>query len=78
MSQYIYPVTICDFEHSIENAPSINCSYGDMSILLDFMFWMSPIVLDDYGCCLDANRLRDELDECQFYKNDVIASMSVH
>lgn len=75
MSQYIYPVVKCDLDRAIEDAPAIDCSYGDMSTLLNFMFWMSPIVLDDHGCCLDANRLREELDECQFHKDDVIESI---
>ena len=72
MSQYIAPVIKDNLECEIKGAPSIDCSYGDMLTLIDFMHWMSSIVLDERGCCMDNTRLQYELDDCLFYKNDVI------
>lgn len=72
MSQFITPVIKDNMEREIKGAPNIDCSYSDMLTLLDFMHWMSSIVLDERGCCMDSKQLQYELDDCLSYKKDVI------
>lgn len=75
MSQFITPVDKDDLEHEIVGAPSICCSYGDMLTLLDFMHWLSSVVLDENGCCLDDKKLQYELEDCLANRNDVIEAI---
>lgn len=75
MSLFIYPVVKGNLEREIKDAPSIYCSYGDMTTLQEFMFWLNLIELDSDGCNFDTHKLQDELDYCTFHKRDVIESI---
>lgn len=74
MSLFLYPVYKNDLE-GVKGAPNIYCSYGDMSTLQNFMFWMNLIELDSNGCSFDTHKLKDELDYCTFHKQEVIESI---
>ena len=75
MSLFLYPVNRDNRELGLKDAPHINCPYGDMSTLQNFMCWMSSIVMDDEGCCKDSKQLQNELDDCLFHQNQVIADI---
>lgn len=75
MSLFIYPVVKGNLEREIKDTPSIYCSYGDMTTLQEFMFWLNLIELDSDGCSFDTHKLKDELDYCTFHKQDVIESI---
>lgn len=72
MNQFITLFFKDDFECEIKGAPSIYCSYSDLSTLIGFMHWMSSIVLNERGCCMDNQQLQYELDDCLCYNKDVI------
>ena len=75
MGLYIHPVNQNSNCESLEDTPSLFCSYDDILIIMDAKPFNGSLTLDDFGCCYDEKQLKWELDDCINYRDDILENI---